>query len=160
MRLGMLRADSLTAVIIVARWDSAAARRDLLELEPLVRAVHVAAPGARILLLAQPPMLAIGDQNAPQWLAWRRSHGLPIDSVPVAETAAWLEGRDFVRAFCRDNPGITLVEVDDLYRVGTSRVRAVVGDHVVYTDDDHLSDYGAGMAELRIEAALVPMLHR
>lgn len=160
MRLELLAESKPAVVLVVARWDAAASRGDLGQLANLLAAVRAASPASHIVILGQPPMLAIGDQNLPQWLAWRRSFGLPIDTLTEAPTGAWSRGRTYLREFIAQQPGVTLVELDDLYRDGNGRVRTVVDDNLVYTDDDHLSDFGASMAMPRLSAVLNPLLHQ
>lgn len=158
MRMDYIATSRPQVVIICARWDSAAARGDMGEVDELVRTVRSLSPSTHIVLIGQPPMLAMGDQNAPQWLAWRSAWGQSADSLVELSSSDWIQGRDFLRQYAAANPSVTLIEVADLYRLPTGRVLTITEGHSVYTDDDHLSDFGASLAASRISTVLSPLL--
>jgi len=160
MRLDYISQAHPAVVVICARWDMASARGDLTEVDGLVKAVQSASPNSGIVLIGQPPLLAIGNQNAPSWLGWRAVWGLTVDSLRELQSADWVRGRDFLRRYAAENPSVALIEVDDLYRLPSGRVLAIGDGHSVYTDDDHLSEYGASLAAARIAETLSPLLSK
>jgi hypothetical protein len=98
-----------------------------------------------------------------QWLCYKRLQ--PRDGVrhylPASDTEAYERGRTALRNLAKRYQNVTVMPTHDLYAGGADGHEALVldGKNVVYIDDDHLTDYGAQLAEARFEAiisALVP----
>lgn len=143
-------------VVLATRWSSYLAS----DAEDLVEFLGNA--GATVLLMQQPPELYFGDKNAVQYLS---SLGLtPKDGVRqcvrASDTDDYTRGLRAVDALCRKHPFCRPIRVLDIFRVGESANWVLDGSHVLYLDDDHLSEDGAKQVEGRIRAGLQAALQR
>ncbi|NDC62588.1 MAG: acyltransferase [Planctomycetia bacterium] len=113
----------------------------------------------RVLLIEQPPELAITDRDPMQWLAFK-------GVVPAEGRRAYLrpgnlkryeQGRALIRRLAQEFPRSEVVPVRDLYEQD-SRVLVLDGRNVLYLDEDHLTDFGVELAADRIEGAIAGAL--
>jgi peptidoglycan/LPS O-acetylase OafA/YrhL len=120
---------------------------------------HFGRLGARVLLLEQPPVLGFGDRNAPQYLSFREYQPAPgrRQFIRRVDDEAYRRGAGIVRQFAAAYPHCAYVPVADLFIEG-DRSLVLVGDEVLYIDDDHLSYAGARLAKHRVTAGLAALL--
>ncbi|MCA9142502.1 MAG: acyltransferase [Planctomycetaceae bacterium] len=152
-RLEFLHAWKPQVVIICTRWSeqNAEAPEDLLSfLQENV---------GRVLLMEQPPELAIGDRNAQQDLCFK---GLKPELgtqrlYPLGNDTACQAGRTLVRTLADRYPNCGYIPIYDLY-LQSSQAIVLDGRDVVYLDDDHLTDYGTQLSAKRIEREIATAL--
>lgn len=140
-----------------SKWDTESKKQSLHEIENLVSRIHELSPKSSIVIIRQPPMLATGDQNAVMWLAWRNRF-IKEDTVSVLNSENWVQADNYIKKLTEKFNYVHMVGVADLYLSSANRVTLVRDRHVVYIDDNHLSEYGASLAESRIQAAVEPLL--
>lgn len=134
-------------VIIATRWSGVKglpATRDLMD--------YIGQLGSRILLVEQPPELAIGDKNAPEYLSHmgiRPTIDLKRRYVRRLERREYEAGRELIRTMAGTYLRCSYVETADVFLRGAD-AWVLDGDHVLYIDDDHLSDAGAAKVKDRI----------
>ena len=110
-----------------------------------------------VLLVEQPPEIAeLKDRNLLQDLAFLGV--TPSDGVrrylPILDPTGGEEARRLVRASAARHPSCTFIPVHDVYARGDD-VLVLDGREAVYTDDDHLTTYGAGLATARFREAIL-----
>lgn len=114
---------------------------------------------AHVVLIEQPPELAIGNRNALQYLCYQ--HVVPEPGLkkylPAADIDAGLQGRDFIRSLADSYRNCRILPTYDLYARGTQAL-CLDGRNVVYADDDHLSTYGTMMATERLEVMIAEIM--
>jgi hypothetical protein len=103
----------------------------------------------RVLFIGDPPELAIGDINTPQFVSSTCS-----STVQVRNMNEFQRTTESLKTLTKQYTNTHLVEVSDLYLTNSKRVKTLVGDTVFYIDDDHLSLVGASMAKERIKNAV------
>ncbi|MFM7292239.1 MAG: SGNH hydrolase domain-containing protein [Planctomycetia bacterium] len=114
----------------------------------------------KVLLVEQPPEIAgLKDRNLVQFLAHL---GItPCDGVsrylPILDPARGEKARELVRHAAMRNRKCSLIAVHDLYARG-DEVLVLKGRQAIYTDDDHLTTYGAGLAAERFREAILASL--
>jgi peptidoglycan/LPS O-acetylase OafA/YrhL len=140
-------------VIIGRRWRSS----DVKDAKPLLRFLE--SLGTRVILIEDPPVLAIGNRNATQVLAQQgveptdgRKHYVTIDLVESTEARQAV--RDLALAF--DNAH--LLPTWDLYSSEAGSALVLDGRDVLYLDDDHLLKFGARMIAPRLQAKIEELL--
>ena len=109
----------------------------------------------QVLIMEQPPELAIGDTSLIQYLCYKQLKPEPGLKRYLRQGRAsqnnhaqrWL--RDL--AICHSN--CSIIPTFDLYTRG-SEVLCLDGKSVVYVDDDHLTTYGTQLAIPRIQDAI------
>lgn len=136
-------------VIICTPWsnDTESEAKDLLE--------FLQHHSSKVLLIEQPPVLAIGDRNAMQYLCFS---GIKPEVgvkkyLPIHEPDRLEKGRRLVRSLADTYGNCQYVPIWDLYVKG-SEALVLDGKNVVYLDDDHLLSFGARIAESRLENAV------
>ncbi len=135
-------------VVVAARWSNE--KSGNAPLHQLVEFLGTCA--GQVVLIEQPPMFNFGDRNALHQTAHLVLTSGPKwnNSAPMGEVKAWEEGRRLIRgaadrfSFCRT------IEVADLFFKGHGHAWILDGNHMLYIDDDHLSQYGAAKAKDRI----------
>lgn len=140
-----------------SKWHGSAAPQDLESINDLIIAVHGASPASHIVIIGQPPMAAFGNQNAVQWLGWREKFW-HATSVPSTHTESWQAANLYVQELPRKFNYVQVVKVSDFYELPGNRIQIIKDGRVTYTDDNHLSEYGASLAEARIQGAIEPLL--
>jgi peptidoglycan/LPS O-acetylase OafA/YrhL len=139
-RLDFIKEWKPKIVILVASWSGV---RDIKATEDLVR--FIGETGSKIVLIEQPPVLFFGDKNALQYLAFMGV--IPKDNqrqyVQTANTLEYEAGRDLIRQISAKYPYCTVVPVMDVFYKTDAGAWVLDGSHVLYIDDDHLSQDGA-----------------
>jgi hypothetical protein len=102
-------------------------------------------------------MAAFGSQNAVQWLGWREKFW-HTTSVPSTHTESWQAANLYVQELPSKFNYVQVVKVSDFYELPGNRIQIIKDGRVTYTDDNHLSEYGASLAEARIQGAIEPLL--
>jgi peptidoglycan/LPS O-acetylase OafA/YrhL len=140
-------------VVVCVRWSNVteAAARDLLG--------FLEENAGRVLLMEQPPELAIGNRNALQFLCFRGVEPEPgvQQFLPLGNEAEWRRGQATMRRLAREHGNCDVIPTFDLY-CRDSKVLVLDGKRVVYLDDDHLTIYGTHLAAARIEQKLAESL--
>jgi peptidoglycan/LPS O-acetylase OafA/YrhL len=115
--------------------------------------------GCHVLLIEQPPELFYGDRNAPEFLAHMGlvPNGLAYRRIARGHVAEYENGRETLRHIANIRPNVDLVLIADLY-MENGMAAAIKGRDVLYIDDDHLSEAGAGIAKPRLKSAIVRSL--
>jgi len=137
-------------VIISARWGRAFDAeyfRDFVS--------HITGLGSRVLMIEQPPVLAIGNKNVPQYLSYI---GVDPDEHDKFFLSAVVDPerelrRNQVEGICLQNESCDIVSILDLYLEGQDAL-VLNENSVLYIDDDHLSQAGAELAFDRLRKAL------
>jgi len=108
-----------------------------------------------VLLMEDPPELAIGNKNTMQWLCFQNIS--PQQGVrrylPAGNVDDYQQGRIFVRKLAQKYRNCTVVPTCDLY-AKEADVLVLDGERMVYIDDDHVTDYGAELAASRLAQAI------
>lgn len=143
-------------VIISTIWGD----RNMGQVAPLMDWLR--ARGIRVLLIEQPPMLSVGNNNVPQYLAF-------VGKVPDSDgeqflrqekNAAYERGRELVSKIQAQYDNCVAFRIaDDLYGPDFS-VKVLHGRQVVYYDDDHLSYQGTRLFESKLEALILSQLQQ
>ena len=144
-------------VIVSALW-SASLESDA---DPLLEFLESHA--GHVLLVEQPPELdLVNCRSVMQWLCHQGVR--PRDGVrhylPAGDTEAYERGRTALRSLAKRYRNVTVMPTYDLY-AGNADVREVLvldGKNVVYMDDDHLTDYGAHLAQQRFDAIIADVM--
>lgn len=114
----------------------------------------------RVFLVEQPPEIArLKERNLLPYLAYRHivpsegvRHYLPVND-PIEEATARAMVRDLEARY----PRCTVIPVRDIYARG-DEVLVLDGREAIYTDDDHLTTYGARLAISRFREAIEAVL--
>ena len=105
----------------------------------------------QVLFIEQPPLLGIGDVNAPRYVSWRQ--GVNVEGVGLMECKDISEGRDALYELAEEFENVSIIPTMDLYtKDGLGIVRRQ--KDILYIDDDHLSLAGAKIAKDRISATI------
>lgn len=114
---------------------------------------------AHVILIEQPPELAIGNRNALQHLCYQHVHPEPglKKYLPAAGIDVGLQGRNFIRSLADSYKNCRILHTHDLYSRGTQTL-CLDGRNVVYADDDHLSTYGTMMAAERLATMIAEIM--
>lgn len=111
--------------------------------------------GCKVLLIEQPPKIDFGDRNSTQYFSFLKIKPIPggrvyyrkYDDVRVKE--ANLALRDLLSEF----PFVSIVPTYDLFSMD-DKAAIMDGNEILYFDDDHLSEFGTGLARARMESAI------
>jgi hypothetical protein len=141
-------------VVIIGRYWKYSTVTDA---KPLLRFLR--SQGIQVILIEDPPVLAIGNRNATQVLAQRgiepadgRKHYVSIDLADSTEARQAV--RDLALAF--DNAH--LLPTWDLYSTEAGSALVLDGRDVLYLDNDHLLKFGALMIAPRLQAKIEELL--
>lgn len=126
---------------------------------PLLR--EIKAQGSKVVFIEDAPDFAIGDRNAPSYMAYL---GVNVDAegraftdrVDWAHAATERKAVDALVATCPEVCGV--VAVRDLYQRADNRLLILDAATPTYIDDDHLSVSGAMLAKVRIGQVLAATL--
>jgi peptidoglycan/LPS O-acetylase OafA/YrhL len=110
---------------------------------------------SRVLLMEQPPELALGDRNILQYLCYRnvQPEVAVRKNMPCGNVENYEKGRLLIRLLSQQFANVSYIPVHDLY-ADRSEALVLVGRQVVYLDDDHLVTFGAHLAIPRIKQAI------
>lgn len=159
-RLRMIRERKPRLVIISAAWRAAHVE----ESENLI--AEIVKNGSQILLIGDPPKLAIGDRNAPQYLSYLNVQENEYREVwlDLIDYDHFVEAQSAVkRILGRCEPNCRLVDPSSIYiryfQVdGRKRLKVVNNNEVLYIDDDHLSVAGAKLSKELIREVVLDVL--
>ena len=107
----------------------------------------------RVLLIEQPPRLAqIGNRSALQYACFRGV--VPKEDHkqywPILHADTWQQGRTLLHNLAARFPSCRVVPTADFYE-NDGKGLLLDGLEIIYRDDHHLSDWGAQLAESRLE---------
>ena len=142
-----------------SKWDEHKTEQAIYGMEKLIAKVHEASPSSTVVIIKQPPMAIFGDQNAVQWLGWRDRY-FTSDSVAKLDSLNWIRANEYVDCLTEKFSFVKKINVSDLYLNANGRISIIQDGHIVYTDDDHLSEYGVSLAESRIRSVILPLLKK
>lgn len=136
-------------VIVAMRWSM----RDQSRTKSFVE--FLASCSQNVLLIGATPELRIGDENARRYLI---EQGIaPVEGqstyLPRVRSTAFEQSAEFVKQLARSLENVHHLPVGTRYAKGRSAL-VLSGNRCVYLDDDHLTDFGASLAEPEISAAL------
>ena len=157
-RLRILTDTKPKLVILAARYSGAKSGVGIENLLSLITQ-----SGAKCIIIEQPPMLPFGDKNALAYCAeLTRKSSVPLDSIsmPLGEPENWTHGKLLVDTAAKKFPAARVLNIADLYLNSSQQVVLMDRKNVCYIDDDHLSDFGAMKAKVRIKAAMSLALAR
>jgi hypothetical protein len=107
--------------------------------------------GAKVLLVEQPPELAVGNRNVMQYLIYQGvTPKLGVEHTLPMNVASSERARQFVTELASRHPNARVVPTFDLFARG-SQVLVLDGKSVLYRDDDHLTEYGSARVYPRLE---------
>ncbi|HQX48466.1 MAG TPA: acyltransferase family protein [Planctomycetaceae bacterium] len=148
-RIEYIRKWQPRLVIVCARW-SRISKSDAVDLFSFLEG-----SASKVLLIEQPPELAIGDRNATQYLCFKRispetgvKKYLPFGNVENFENGAQL-----VRTLANTYKNCELVQTFDLF-ASDSKALVLDDKRVMYWDDNHLSNWGSQLMIPRFEEAI------
>ena len=161
LKLESIKINKPKLVMIITRldtkWNNDSAEISGFRFKELIEAIHNLSPNSRVLILDQPPMCHFGNQNAAQWLGMRNKYFI-CETVPNLNLDSWKKGNDFISRLPNLYPFVDFVQISDIYLDAENRIKLVEGKHILYLDDDHLSEYGASLAQPRIQHAIERVL--
>ena len=152
-RIDLLAKWKPKVVVIASRWSVKSADK----VRPFID--YVSANAGHVLLIEQPPELPIGNRNVLDYLCYKgfTPHGSETQYYDTANADGVKRGSDMLKMLAATHPNVSVIPTFDLYDHGT-QTRVLDGKQVVYMDDDHLTFYGASLAEGRIEQAIAEAL--
>jgi peptidoglycan/LPS O-acetylase OafA/YrhL len=117
--------------------------------------------GVSVLLIESPPMLTCGDVNLTQWLAWKGVFPIEGESqfLPLKAEAQDVGGRGLVRRLARKYDHVQFLPTYDLYNYEAGAL-VVVGNSVIYHDDNHLLRHGADVVIPRLRDKIMQILSK
>lgn len=150
--------DQKPKVVIVATPYSY--NRNGEELDKLVKIIERG--GSKCLFIEQPPLLPIGDKNALAYCAdFVRKYGKQSEiRLRPGEPQKWQAGKKILEDLCLKNDSAKMIQVSDLFFTNDGDVVMMEDSHLLYIDDDHLSEYGAQKAKERIRNSLMKAVGR
>lgn len=140
------------------KWQVHAATQYLQGIEDLIIAVHNASPGSHVVIIGQPPVSAFGNQNAVQWLGMRETF-FYSETTRMADGESWMAANKYISTLPNKFNFVQVIKVSDFYELPANRIQIIKNKHIIYTDDDHLSEFGASLAENRMRLTLEPLLN-
>ncbi|MEN1972608.1 acyltransferase family protein [Luteimonas sp. MJ204] len=150
-RSQMLQLERPPVVAIGGAWNSSTVP----VAAPLLR--EIAQGGGKVLLVEDAPDFAIGDRNAPSYMAYLgiqpNAQGRGYSSLSdLARAADEREAIKLLADVCAS--ACKIISTRDLYEDGDSKLLVIDQQTPVFIDDDHLSVSGALLAAPRFKAAL------
>ena len=154
-RLDVIRRQRPRIVLFGSSW-----RPDVTP-EALSLLREIKAQGSKVIFIEDAPDFAIGDKNAPSYMAYlgvsadARGHAF-TDRVDWAHADTERKAVDTLAASC---VGVCdVVTVRDIYQGSGNRLLILTSATPTYIDDDHLSVAGAMLAKSRLEQVLAAAL--
>jgi hypothetical protein len=136
-------------VIVAHRWCGVSnVDRDLLNLLDITRQLN-----CRVLLIADPPELAMGEINAPKFLSTTDSTTVKVHRLKELQKSTAI-----LKSLTELYSNVNLVETADLYIVNSGRAKVRNAHTIYYIDDNHLSLEGARVARDRIKNGIIRAL--
>lgn len=150
-RLETVRRERPHLVVIGSAWNSRGSQDAIALLHEIVKWVD------NVLLVEDAPDFAIGDRNAPSYMAY-------LGIVPDAEGRAYSRLTDPQRAAIEDktvrmlaascSSKCSVIQTRDLFEDRESNVLIIESGMPMFIDDDHLSVAGAMRVQPRFEVAI------
>jgi len=143
-------------VIIGHRWEGSL----LLNSEKHDLMKFVGAYGGKILLLEQPPILAIGNNNSSMFLSYKNlvpASGKRQYIKRIKEEAVFA-GRETVKSLADQYPYVNRFEVFESFAFKNEEALVLEGKTVYYYDDDHLSHQGTLLLKGKLKDAILHLL--
>ncbi len=139
-RLEYIRDWKPKIIILVSKW---AYVEDIHIADDLIQ--YIGKNKAQIILIEQPPVLFFGDRNAPQYLAYMGVHpkGNQKQYIKTTNSERYERGRELIRELSKKYTYCKVMSVADVFYRPPTSACVLEGSHVLYIDDDHLSQDGA-----------------
>lgn len=157
-RMSLIRERHPRLVIIAGRWSQDAVdyrvSRFLEEVSNINR-LGQAGQRSEVLFIEDPPELALGGLNAPQFCSTT-----PATTVKVQPFSSEQLSASALRSFSQRYPWVHSVPTADVYLTSPGSAKVRDGDAVLYTDNAHLSLAGARMAKERISSAITNIIQK
>jgi hypothetical protein len=149
-RLRILNSKKLKLVILSARYSEYKNGKEIEKLLDLITR-----SGVKCLIIGQPPTMPFGDRNALIYCAenklMKMSSGNNRFCLPIGDPEKWRRGQSIIESAAKTNPSVDIIEIADIYLNDLQHAILAEGTHILYIDDDHLSEYGAMKAKARIK---------
>jgi hypothetical protein len=141
-------------VVLGFRWSSVEPA-EIVRLGTLVDFCSVR--GIDVVVIGQPPEIAVGNHNAAQYLAYRGYRSVDGDIyLPMQMPERYRLSQHRIRE-ASEQWQAEYLDLTPLY-VRNEMALAIRGDQVLYYDDDHLSEFGASLAFDPIKSTLAKHL--
>lgn len=150
-RLQILNNEKPKLVILCSKYSVLS---DGQNLESLIKLISQS--GAKCLIIEQPPIMPFGERNALVYCAeFARKYRYTSELIlPIGEPENWCHGRSLIENAVRKFPKASILNTANLYFKSESQGILMKEDHVLYIDDDHLSDYGSSIARPLLKEAI------
>lgn len=133
-------------IVLCARWETYECETGRETISDLIKLFQNLSPQSRIMVISQPPHLDYGDLKAYEWLNWRARLGLQGGLLRIQQNQAFKETHIFLFNICINQTRLEFINLDMLFPAVDGRCDILDSqNNVLYDDDDHLSDYGAGL---------------
>jgi peptidoglycan/LPS O-acetylase OafA/YrhL len=153
-RLEAIRSWKPRVIILVSCWENYIQYE-----EPLRTFIELlGSSGSTVLLIEQPPRLYFGDRSALQAATYLKTKGDTNDTIATEAGASWSTANAMLHKIARSIPRCEVIAAADLYEAGQGQSRLLDRSRLLYIDDDHLSDFGAHLAEARIKTSISGVL--
>jgi peptidoglycan/LPS O-acetylase OafA/YrhL len=139
-RLEYILAWKPRIVIIVAKWST---YNNIKVMDDLIK--YIGDVGSRVLLIEQPPIFFFGNKSMLEYLAFNKIYpiGMQKQYVRILKNPDYEIGRKLIRELREKYSFCEVIEVKESFVDDPSTALALEGTHVLYIDDDHLSEDGA-----------------
>jgi peptidoglycan/LPS O-acetylase OafA/YrhL len=138
-------------VVLSVLWST---RNSATEAIPLIE--YIGQHGGKVLIIEQPPEVAIGNRNAAQYLAFRGFgiHSEGRQTFKQSNRKNVVRGRQIIDDIADRYEFVQIVRVADLYEESSGDVFIMEDRNLIYYDDDHLSSFGTAKAASRIKKGI------
>jgi len=104
--------------------------------------------------VTQPPVLFYGNNNALNVASELRARGALTATLPLGREEQWRAGDERLRDAVRHVSTVSLIDIGSSYFRPGGRARFIDGNHILYIDENHLSDYGTSLSAAALRAAI------
>jgi hypothetical protein len=139
-------------VIISARWCDFQGEEKMVDLMK-----YIGQCGSQVLLIEQPPQVAVGNHNAAQYLSYcgyLPSQNGQKQLFPQADQGKTVQGQALIRELAQKYPFCHILKTYDYYAPNLKTAYISKGRDILYLDDDHLSNTGAFLIRPRFARAI------
>jgi peptidoglycan/LPS O-acetylase OafA/YrhL len=139
-------------IVIISRW-SLRKEPDLIKLKEMLK--FAGAENSNVLILGQPPEIAIGDNNSAQYLSYKNFIPAAGESHYIAAVNKELvnSSNKNVAEICSEFKNCTYINVAEKFQLN-SKSMVFDGSDILYYDDDHLSYEGTRLLKAEIESVM------
>jgi len=152
-RLELIKQWKPDLVVFCARWSGKKPK----QFEGLL--AFLAEHSRQVVIMEQPPELAIGNQSLIQWLCYKGIQPVPDAQHLLGQGRVDLarQSQQWMKDLVGNHANCQILHTFDLYLRG-DKVLCLDGTAVLYVDDDHLNTYGTQRTIPRIEEVITRSL--